>query len=200
MNKLKTSGVLIVLLLLIFITCVAGQCGETVVNEVDKEQSKLQQEAQKQMIIKMDGLPEITNWTEAKTLKDIIEDRDDPKLICYWYMYNEYSGLLMYQGKCKGYGIPYSTQFSNPEKVVDMEGQIGVTWDGWALGTLPQAEPNGLFTASSSSATWVNAISEDGKTSQVEYVEPLIVVTKVKKPARLCDPKTLPDNYNDSKY
>lgn len=188
-------------LILIIVFIMTGLCscysgGST----VDSRTNELQEDSLEQMYIAIDGLPKIKNWTEPKTLKEIIEDRDNPKLICYWYIYNEMSGLLMYQGKCKGYGIPYSTQFTNPEKVVDCEEELGEGLIDEPTDVLPRAEPNGLFSAPSSSATWVNALSEDGKSSAVEYVEPLIVVSKTKKPARLCDPNTLPVNYNDKDY
>ena len=172
--------------------------GET---SIDKQQKELQELSQEEMFKAIKGIPDVKNWTEARTLKAIIEDRDDPELICYWYIYNEYSGLLMYQGKCKGYGIPYSTQFTNPEKVVNCETELGEDlYDGEPAETLPQAEPNGLFTSGTSSATWVNTVTEDGKDSNVEYVEPLIVVTKIKKPSRLCDPNTLPKEYENEDY
>lgn len=189
------------ILAIVFIMTMMCSCGYDESGTVDSKTNKLQEDSLEQMCIAIDGLPKIKNWTEAKTLKEIIEDRDNPKLICYWYIYNEMTGLLMYQGKCKGYGIPYSTQFTNPEKVVNCETELGEDlYNGEPAETLPRAEPNGLFSATSSSATWVNALSEDGKSSAVEYVEPLIVVSKTKKPARLCDPDTLPSEYNNKDY
>lgn len=201
MNNTSLKGQIVILIIIITILISFGACtswdGTT---SVDKQQKELQEESQAEMFVAIKGIPDVKNWTEAKTLKEIIEDRDDPKLICYWYLYNEHTGLLMFQGKCKGYGIPYSTQFTNPEKVVDCEEELGEGLIDEPTDTLPQAEPNGLFTSGSSTATWVNAISEDGKTSAVEYVEPLIIVSKVKKAARLCDQDTLPKEYNNKDY
>lgn len=51
----------------------------------------------------------------------------------------------------KGYPIPYTTQLTNPMR------ELGAGYQqGWAV-TLPQAEPNGLFTGNTA-ATWVLCI------------------------------------------
>lgn len=61
------------------------------------------------------GYPNVTNFFEKAQLKEIYELRDDPNLICYWYTKNDMSGKWIYQGTCVGYGIPYTTQFTQPE-------------------------------------------------------------------------------------
>ena len=53
-----------------------------------------------------------------------------------------------------GYPIPYSTQLTNPEKVEYR------TSGGMAI--LPNAEPNSLYTPSSSEATIVSCVNSDG--------------------------------------
>ena len=117
------------------------------------------------------GLPAIHNFQEKKLLKSIYEMRDNEKLICYAYLFNEFQGKLVYIGKCLGYGIPYSTQYSNPEK--------------WTQGSstnshlLPQSEPNGLFMPSSSAGTWVMLIDEAGTPHPV-YIEPNVIVSPFK--------------------
>lgn len=72
--------------------------------------------------------------------------------------------------KCIGYGIPYSAQYSNPEKEVYEGG-----YDS-GFGSLPQPEPNGLFMPESSSATWLIMLDKEGNPRPV-YVEPLIIVS-----------------------
>lgn len=181
--------IIVMLILASFTSCNNKDNG----NKVDIEQRQKQQENQKVMRDKV-GDPDIKNYEEAKTYKEILEDRDNPKLICHWYTYNDMNGKLIYQGRCKGYGIPYSTQFSNPERPIDYEDELGEDLYEEPVGNLPQAEPNGLFMPTSSSATWVLAIKDDN-TISVEYVEPTIVVSKTKKPKRLCEEWSLPDNY-----
>ncbi len=79
-------------------------------------------------------------------------------------------GKLIFIGKCIGYGIPYSTQYSNPEKVdYHTSGYV----------TLPQAEPNGLFMPNSSEGTWLMLLDADGQPHPV-YVEPRVVVSPFK--------------------
>ena len=69
--------------------------------------------------VKQTGLPAIVNWREKKDLKMIYELCDQEKLICHAYLVNELKGEIgQYLGKCRGFGIPYSAQYSNPEKVV----------------------------------------------------------------------------------
>lgn len=58
-----------------------------------------------------------------------------------------------------GYPIPYSTQLTNPER-----------W-GTQGGTIPQAEPNGLFPPTSADATLVNCTNDDGSVTPT-YWEP----------------------------
>ena len=55
------------------------------------------------------GFPDVSNYFERSQLKEIYEMRDDPQLICYRYTKNDMTGKWVYQGKCVGYGIPYTT-------------------------------------------------------------------------------------------
>jgi|ERR1039457_6908613 hypothetical protein len=136
-------------------------------DEIDSQrQEKLQAQGQAQA-----GLPAITNFQEKKLLKSIYEMRDNEKLICYAYLFNEFQGKLVYLGKCMGYGIPYSTQYSNPEKEEESSEH------GYL--TLPQAEPNGLFMPASSSGTWVMLIDDAGSPHPV-YIEPNVIVSPFK--------------------
>ena len=111
------------------------------------------------------GMPNIKNFTELKALKELYELRDDPKLICHAYI-TTLNGKFIYLGKCKGYGIPYSAQFSNPEKVVDLESFMSHDYVGYSLGKIQQPEPNGLFPPTSSSATFLKL--QNPKTKKLE--------------------------------
>lgn len=127
------------------------------------KQEQMQKEGQAQA-----GMPGVHNFQEKKLLKMIYELRDDENLICYAYLFNEFNGKLIFIGKCIGYGIPYSTQYSNPQKD---------TWPSYHDGKMmPQAEPNGLFMPSSSEGTWLMLLDKDGKPHPV-YVEPRIIVS-----------------------
>ena len=114
------------------------------------------------------GFPNITNFQEKRELKLIYELRD--KTFTTITYLKGMHGHLHKMCDSVGYGIPYSTEYSNPEKV------------HWAGNTrviaLPQADPNGLYSAPDAAATWILCL--DPKTQQVEpvYSEPDIVVSQ----------------------
>ena len=123
------------------------------------------------------GMPNIVNWQQKKTLKMIYELCDQEDLICYAYLKSDYTGELTFLGKCVGYGIPFSAQYTNPEKVKTVDGGEYGALNPY---TLQQADPNGLFMPTSSSATWVILINPDTNDPQVAYVEPELVVSPFK--------------------
>src|SRR5690349_6098676 len=94
-------------------------------------QEKMLQEANAQT-----GMPAIKNFRERKMLKDILELRDQSGLVTYTYLYNEMQGKLVFFCSSIGYGIPYSTDYTNPQKWIAQ----GVA--------IPQADPNALFSPS----------------------------------------------------
>lgn len=143
-----------------------------------EEMEQLMSEADKQV-----GMPNVQTYYERKLMKEIFELRDNSKLICYAYTKNEYSGKYVFEGKCMGYGIPYSTQFTNPERSIGNGA------------TLPQADPNGLFGATGLSATWLIMINPETGKREVMYCEPNIVVRQSKIPRRMCEEWSLPENY-----
>lgn len=125
------------------------------------------------------GMPAITNFQERKLAKMIFELRDRENFICHAYLYNRNEGKVgQYLGKCLGYGLPYSVQFTNPERLVDAEYELGVRLfeDSSRVQVLPQADPNGLFMPSGLSATWLMLMDSQGKPHPV-YVEPEIIVS-----------------------
>lgn len=190
MIKKSIIGILVLVLICIYM---CGCESDTIpVSDVDKEQTKSQEDNQKDMMEKVDD-PKIIFWTEKNMASWLYELRDDPKLKCYYYTRCDMTGKYIYEGTCIGYGIPYSAQYSNPEKY----GQV----DGGEYGainpyTMPQAEPNGMFMPESSSATWVIKTDPNNpKEFYAEYQESLITVTKYKKPRNLCEEWSLPTNY-----
>lgn len=125
-------------------------------------------EAQRQV-----GMPNIVNFQQRKLMKMIYELCDKEDLICYAYIKSDYQGKLFFIGKCLGFGIPFSAQFTNPERIVraDLSGYVNYPMK------IPQADPNGLFMPISSSATWLMMIDPETQKPRPVYIEPEIVVS-----------------------
>ncbi len=117
------------------------------------------------------GMPSIKNFREKKILKDILELRDQTGLTTYVYLFNEFNGKLVYLGEAIGYGIPYATQFTNPQKIV-------IYNSGPAQ--IAQADPNGLFSPASAEGTWIMMKDPNGKDVKPVYIEPRIIVSQFK--------------------
>lgn len=137
------------------------------------QQERIMQESNKQV-----GMPNIKNFRERKLLKDILELRDQDGLVTYTYLYSEQTGKLKFFGESIGYGIPYATQYTNPQYKPN----------NWNQETpLPQADPNGLFSPISADGTWV--LMKDPKTNKVLpiFIEPRCVVSPFKLPPSVAE-------------
>ena len=110
--------------------------------------------------------PTITNFYEYQQLKQIYEERDNPKLILNAYLFSDVTGQLTCLGKVKGFGIPYGTQWSQPQA-------------GNNQGSIP--EPNGLYPSTSTSADWVQLVNPDGSIS-ISFIEPNMIITSQSLP------------------
>ena len=131
------------------------------------------------------GNPDIVNFFEKAQLKEIYEMRDDPNLVCYWYAVNNYTGKYIYEGECIGYGIPYSTSYTQPESFATSTSSVVV----------PQADPNALYSNGvTTSATWILSLDEKGD-AYPRYEEREIAVSQTKIPKRLCEEYSLPEDY-----
>lgn len=120
------------------------------------------------------GMPAIKNFRERKLLKDIFELRDQDGLVTYTYLYNEMTGKTVFFCNSVGYGIPYATEFTNPQKPYGYSDR--------ALTTIAQADPNGLFSPSSAEGTWVMCQDPGGKDVRPVYVEPRVIVSPFRLP------------------
>ncbi len=110
------------------------------------------------------GLPKITNFTEAKFANLTAELKDQE--IRTWAYYVDMDGGRHLLCEAIGYGLPYSTQITNPLTIEDRyEGDVAI----------PQAEPNGLYMPESAEATWVICSDGKGGAAPVYSEERLIV-------------------------
>lgn len=155
------------ILVTMFILTSCGELQQNSNKEMSRKQEQLMSESNRQL-----GMPAITNFQEKKIAKMIFELRDREDLVCYAYIVNHMTGKLVFLGKCIGYGLPYSTQYTNPMKTErSYQGGFEI---------LPQADPNGLFMPDGLSATWLMMIDPETKESRPVYLEPEIIVSPFK--------------------
>jgi hypothetical protein len=112
------------------------------------------------------GMPAITNFAEKRMFKDILElrDKNTPTVTYLVGMNNQLTKVC----DSIGFGLPYATQYTNPQ--MRLSGQNGNV-------VLPQADPNGLYSPASADGTWVLCVDhKDGKAKPV-YIEPRILVS-----------------------
>ena len=168
------SVLMIAVLALAIIVALTGCDAQPTSDETQRvQQEKILSEGSSQV-----GMPAIKNFRERKLLKDILEMRDQSGLITYTYVENQIptvkpgvtimGGKFTYVGESVGYGLPYATQFTNPEKV-EYSSTKGYV-------TMPQADPNGLFSPSSASGTWVLLKNPNGPETKPVYMEPNVFV------------------------
>ena len=137
-------------------------------NGCDRDSDSIQREQQERILAEGTsavGMPAVRNFRERRLLKDIIELRDQDGLATYTYIVAEATGKLVFLGHSIGYGIPASTQYTNPMKYYT---------NGVAI---PQADPNGLFSPASSDGTWVMMKSPNTDEVLPVFVEPRCIVS-----------------------
>ena len=129
-----------------------------------KKQEELSLQAVQQV-----GMPAITNFAEKRMMKDIMELRDQ-NVATTTYLVGMNNQLTKVCDSV-GYGLPYATQYTNPQRVTG-DGTHGYV-------TLPQADPNGLYSPASADGTWVLCVDhKDGKAKPV-FIEPRIIVSPI---------------------
>ena len=163
---MKKVTVTILMALFSLLLMGAGDCGGG-----DSKSDLDLKEKQEQIMLEANaqvGMPAIKNFQERKLMKMILELRDQENLMCYAYLFSEQTGKLIYIGRCVGFGLPYATQYTSPNKKVNGT-QCSIA--------MPQADPNGLFMPSSAEGTWLMMVNP--KTGQPSpcYFEPRVVVS-----------------------
>lgn len=158
----------VAMVLVLAVPLMGADCGgDDDTNNAEEKQreatNQLQEEAYRQV-----GMPNLTNFQELKFAKQIMELRDQ-EITTYTYMV-DFNGNLHFVCQSVGYGLPYSTQMTNPDKTVDGP------WEG-DFTTIPQPEPNGLYMPDNVSATWI--LCQDPSEGDVDpiYSEPELFVS-----------------------
>lgn len=185
MKKNKIIGLILAATLVISSTALFTGCDEEDESN-DRKQANQTEQLQQQSSAKL-GMPNIKNFYEKQTLKNIMEQCDDSNLVTYTYTKNCMTGKYVFIGQSIGYGIPYGTEYTNPKYDPYPNSDSGVV--------LPQADPNGLYKAENVNATWVMIIDPQTKQAKPQYIEDNILVSQTKLPKRLCDVSSLPSDY-----
>jgi len=128
-----------------------------------------QQERLSKQSVQAVGLPAIVNFQEKRILKDILELRDQPNLVTYTYI-TDMGGRLHKVCDSIGYGVPYATQYTSPEKLVKTD--LG---EHYGESAMPQADPNGLFSPASADGTWVLCKVPGKDEVKPVFIEPRII-------------------------
>jgi hypothetical protein len=168
--------------LIVIATCGCSEPRKPTSDDVQRER---QERVIKEGVAQV-GIPSIKNFREMKMLKDIYELRDQGGLVTFVYLENlsptvvightSLGGKITYVGEAVGYGIPAATQFTNPQKA-----ERCALYDGhgqWV--TLPQADPNGLFSPAAAEGTWIMMLDKKSGKALPQYFEPRIVVSTFK--------------------
>lgn len=155
----------------------------------DDKQAVQTEQLQQQATSKL-GMPNIRNFYEKKMMKEVMEDCDDSNLITYVYVKNEMTGKYNFLGEAIGYGLPYGTEYTNPQRIAK-----GSETPSSGNITLPQADPNGLYKAENVDATWVMLIDPNTKQAKPVYVEDKVTISPFKLDKSKCDASTLPSDY-----
>lgn len=132
-----------------------------------------QQEQLSQQSNAVVGMPAIHNFAEKNWMKMILEKRDDPKMATHTYVLDMQGH---YHKICDslGYGLPYTTQFTNPQRF-----EYYYSGGHYLVGTLPQADPNGLYPPAQADGTWIMCLSDDKKDVDVQYIEDHVAVLTI---------------------
>jgi hypothetical protein len=88
----------------------------------------------------------------------------------------DFNGKLHKICDALGYGFPYATQFTNPQRD-SYYGSSGSSTGTSVHFQMPQPEPNGLFMPNAADGTWVMCLNPETQNIQPVYVEPRVVIS-----------------------
>lgn len=169
----RSTKILLVSVLTLLFTVPVPACDmeKNETSEATQKQRKateqLHTEAWKQV-----GMPALDNFQEMRIMKQIQELRDQ-QLTTYTYTVDR-DAELSFLCPSLGYGLPYSTQMTNPKKTVDADDCAS---DCTQDQVIPQPEPNGLYMPNNVAATWVLCQNPESGGVAPVYSEPNLIVS-----------------------
>ena len=159
-NKIFTVAPFIAILGL---SCLLTACDD---NPTSTQIERRKQEELSKQGVESVGFPAITNFAEKRMMKDILELRDQNTPTTTYIV--DLNGNRHKLCDSIGFGLPYATQYTNPQRI---------SGDGHGYVTLPQADPNGLYSPASAEGTWVLCVNPKTKKAAPLYIEPRIIVS-----------------------
>jgi len=117
-------------------------------------------ERQQDLYLKSQPTP-FFDWSFERHLMIKLYEARNNAVTTYSYLQSPYTGKIMSSCPSLGYPIPATTQLTNPEKASRSGGGEVIV--------LPQAEPSGLYSPPSTSATWVMCVGPDGNVEPVYW-------------------------------
>lgn len=169
---MKFTTLILIAILALFTGCQSGVSSQKSSDQIQRQKTERQMRQMEATV----GMPSITQYFEKKTAKMIFELRDKSDLITYAYIIT-ISGKKVFLGKCIGYGLPYSVQYTNPMKMGSLDGGQYGARNPYVV---PQADPNGLFMPEGLSATWLLMIDPKTNKPRPVYIEQEILVSPFK--------------------
>jgi hypothetical protein len=116
-------------------------------------------------ILNNQPVPDLNGYSfERDIVIQILLARNKSTVTTWAYWRAENTGELQEVCRSVGFPIPYSVQLTSPEFLVGSQGA-----------TLPQAEPNALYSPPSAEASWVLCMTDDGKKVYPLYSEPRVI-------------------------
>ena len=140
-----TRRALTVLLVIIAVLLAGCEGGGT--DAVDEEQVQNQQ---KQYARNGQGVPFFDFSQDRETLRQIYVLRNEA-VSTHTIFTSNGTGQIVDDCPSIGYAIPADTQLTNPERL---------TYRNGAYGSLPQPEPNGLWSSQNTDGTWVICVRD----------------------------------------
>jgi len=162
-----------ILLSLILILLVLPGCFNRNPSAASKEAEEV--EAQQSQYAKAQPVPAFDWSLERDLVIQLYQIRND-KVSTHSVWRSEMGKV---EGDCPsmGFGIPFDTSLTNPS-MMDARYERGHTGTGayvWVTGVVGQAEPNGIFASTNTSATWVMCVGDGGQVMPV-YTESKVTV------------------------
>ena len=152
----KKFALLVVVLAVFLAAC--GQGNAAINKEANQTANQLEQYSNAQPV-------PVFEWSlERHIVIEIYRARNEAAST-FSYVLNPYDNSIMFECASIGFPIPGGTQLTNPDQLTYRR------QDGEVIeGTLPQMEPNGLYSPDTSAGTYISCVNEDGTVSPV-FVE-----------------------------